>query len=456
MSRLPFDPGKLPQRDVGTPARRERARGGDASTALTVTQLTLLIKDVLATRTPQPLQVVGEVSNFRDRKHWYLTLKDAENVIDCVMFASAASKVRFDVEPGQQVVATGRLDFYGPQGRIQLYVDKLEPVGIGALELQFRQLCEELRAAGYFADERKKPLPAFPQHIAVVTSGSGAALHDVVRTARQRWPGIALTLVDVLVQGADAAPQVAGAIDALSNRYGELGIDAVILTRGGGSLEDLWAFNERVVADALLRCEVPVVAAIGHETDTTIAELVADLRCSTPTQAAAVLVPDRTAEHQHVAQLAQRLRLGLQRHAQHQRARLDAVARHEWFRKPEEFIARRKTELAELQRRVQADITQHVAERRKYTDALARQLTAVGPANVLQRGYSYTTDAQGTILRKAGQVAPGQLIHTHLAAGQLASRVVDDKGDAPTPPARPPRRRTRKPAGEDQTGGLFG
>ncbi len=448
MTRLPFDPDKLRKPDTGTTARRERARTGDGEDALSVTQLSLMIKDALTHHVKSPLRVVGELSNFRDRRHWYLSLKDEANVIDCVMFASAAAKVRFQPEQGQQVVATGRLDFYGPQGKTQLYLDKLEPVGIGALELRFRQLCEELRAAGYFDDAHKQPLPVFPQRLAVVTSESAAALQDVIRTAQQRWPGIELRLVDVRVQGDEAAAQIARAIERLSRHHGRLGIDAVILTRGGGSLEDLWAFNERIVADAIYACDLPVVAAIGHETDTTIAELVADLRCSTPTQAAAMLVPDRAAELQHVDQLEQRLRTGLLRYGQHQRARLDAIIRHEWFRKPAEYIGRLKREMDERHRRLATAQQQGLTTRSKEIEAMEKQLQAVSPLNVLTRGYSYTTDEQGRILRSTKDATGGQLIRTHLSDGTIDSRVEGR-------PAKPTsRRKSAKPTDTDP--GLFG
>lgn len=197
--------------------QRERARLGDKkSEAMSVSQLTLLVKDTLAQHTPQPVRVVGEIGDFNERKHWFLSLKDEDNVVNCVMWASAAKKVRFSPQRGMQVLATGRLDYFGPQGRLQLYLDKLEPVGEGALELRFRQLCDELRAAGYFDEGRKRALPMFAERIAVVTSASGAALQDVIRTAAGRWPGCRLVLVDVWVQGAEAAPQIARALDWLS------------------------------------------------------------------------------------------------------------------------------------------------------------------------------------------------------------------------------------------------
>ena len=499
MGRLPFDPKKVNPPAAGGPARRETARYGqfDATRPLTVTQVSDLIKRVLADRTPSPLQVVGEVSNFSDRKHWYLSLKDEQSVISCVMWASAAAKVGFTPRQGQQVVARGRLDYYGPQGRLQMYIDRLEPVGEGALEIKFRQLCEQLRGLGYFADDRKRPMPTFPQHIAVVTSASGAALQDVINTARGRWGGIRLSLVDVLVQGASAAPDIARAIEALGRQHESLGLDAIILTRGGGSLEDLWAFNERIVADAVYNSPIPIAAAIGHETDTTIAELVADLRCSTPTQAAARIVPDAGAESQHLDQLAHRLSTALRRRAEHARTRLDAAERHPIFRRPTETIDRwrsrltddRKHLIAAMRQRLNTwrhDLADHqhalariepvsqlrvahqrihthqrqlaqalrhrLTEHRQRLDALERQLRAIGPDNVLQRGYSITTNAAGDVLRDAKQVRPGDQIASRLAEGSITSQVTGEKASQPKPKKKtsPPRRKK-----DDDQPGLF-
>ncbi|MBI1371112.1 MAG: exodeoxyribonuclease VII large subunit [Planctomycetes bacterium] len=502
MARLPFNPDNLPDRDAGPPAQREQRRYGSLAgpAPLSVTQLTDLIKRVLADRTPSPVRVVGEVSNFSDRNHWYLSLKDEQNVIACVMWASAARKTDFRPEHGQQVLATGRLDYYGPQGRLQLYIDKLEPIGLGALEQRFRQLCDELRGLGYFADENKQPMPPFPEHIAVVTSAKGAALQDVINTARQRWAGIRLSHVDVLVQGADAAPDIARAIRALGQQHEALKLDAIILTRGGGSLEDLWAFNERLVADAVRDCPIPIAAAIGHETDTTIAELVADLRCSTPTQAAARLVPDAAGECQHLDQLAHRLSLSLRRRAEHARTRLEAAARHAFFRRPVESLDQHRERLAadvrhltaalrdrlanlraalsDMQhalariepmsrlrvarqqlvaheRHLRATMTQRATTQRHRLDALARQLNAIDPHHVLARGYSYTTTPAGDLLRSPNQVHPGDAIVSHLADGKIHSRVT--ASDAPrlkssASDKKPPRRQT---GGDDQAS-LFG
>ena len=335
MGRLPFqsdpiqpDDGVEPTGDVDLPVPSQRVSGDQP---LTVSTVAAMVRGVLADYLPSKVRVIGEVSNFSGRSHWFFSLKDEQATLSCVCFASSTRRVGFPVADGLQVIATGRIDYYDAQGRLQLYVDKLEPVGQGALELRFRALCEELRTAGYFDPVRKKPLPVIPRRVAVVTSRSAAALQDVINTAGQRWAGCGLLLYDVPVQGDDAAPRINAALRALSHDGARLGIDAIILTRGGGSIEDLWAFNERVVADAVLECSLPIVAAIGHETDTTIAELVADVRCATPTQAAMTLIPDRRALAHQLDQLSGRLPLLLKRQYTLNEQRLAGVLRHPIF-----------------------------------------------------------------------------------------------------------------------------
>ncbi|MDH3584395.1 MAG: exodeoxyribonuclease VII large subunit [Phycisphaerae bacterium] len=472
MGRLPFDPKKvsLPPEPAG-PGKGGRSAGERA--ALSVTQVCDLVQDLLAEHAPATVRVVGEISNFTDRKHWYFSLKDQQSVIGCVMWARAAGRCRFAPGAGQEVVASGKLGFYGPQGRTQLYVENLEPVGKGALELRFRQLCDELRRAGYFDEAQKQPLPPFPRHLAVITSARGAALQDVVRTARQRWGGIRLSLLDVRVQGTAAAGQIAAAIRAVDRAHRDLGIDAVILTRGGGSLEDLWAFNEKVVATALRRCRVPVVAAVGHETDTTIAELVADLRCSTPTQAAARLVPDASAEAQRIGQLALRVRHGARQHLRQGSLQLDALARHlqaagrERVSKSIQRVARvqrgldrlaapslvrlARERLGNLSARLGEAAASRLVQAGSATDNLERQLRAVDPRGVLSRGYSYTTDDRGRVVRRAGKVRVGQVLTTHLVDGQVESEVTGKR----SPGKRSSEGRSRARQGSRDQGRLF-
>ncbi len=289
MGRLPFDPGKM--RGAKPPKAAEPA---PAEGVLTVSRLAAMISTVVGDHLPARVRVVGEVSGARRSTHLYFGLKDAGALISAAVFASNLRKLGFEPRDGQQIVATGRVEFYEPQGRITLIVEAIEPVGQGAHELRFKQLCEELRRLGWFAAERKRPLPTFPRKVAVVTSRTGAALQDVLDTMARRCPAVGVVLVPVKVQGEGAAEQVVRALAHLAANHEKLGIDAVIVTRGGGSPEDLDAFNEREVARAIVQCPVPVVAAIGHETDTTIAELVADERCATPTQAAMRSPPTAT------------------------------------------------------------------------------------------------------------------------------------------------------------------
>ncbi|MEM6854386.1 MAG: exodeoxyribonuclease VII large subunit [Planctomycetota bacterium] len=406
-------------------------------TPWSVAELADRIKSALTKSLPRRIRVVGEVSNLSDRNHWFFSLKDHDASIRAVMFASAARKVGFPVRDGMEVVATGRIDFYDAQGSVQLYVDQLAPVGEGARELALRAMIEELRGRGYFDPNHKQPLPGVPRKIAVVTSRSAAALQDVINTAGQRWAGCELVLVDVRVQGDDAAPQIAAALHHLSEYGAKLGIDAVLLTRGGGSLEDLWAFNERIVADAVYDCTLPIVAAIGHETDTTVAELVADLRCATPTQAAMTLVPDRAVLEQQVEQLERRMTLALRRHAEVARHRLDAAARHPLFQNPQRFVDQARQRVDGLEQLLTAALPRRVADDRKRLEAMARTLDAVSPTNVLKRGYSYTLADDGKLLRVATDAAPGSKLTTVLADGRVTSTV---DGAVPPKPTRKPRR----------------
>ena len=471
---------------------------GGQSDPLTVSQAVELVRDVLAVGVPPVVRIVGEVSNFNDRGHWYFSLKDEQSVIDCVMWASSGRRCAFTPQRGQQVVAAGHFDIYGKQGRLQLYVSELQPVGQGALELRFRQLCEELRGLGYFDEARKKPLPVFPEHIAIITSAAGAALADVIRTARQRWPGIRLSVLDVRVQGDGAAQQIADALLRLSEQHERLGIDAIILTRGGGSLEDLWSFNERIVADAIFRATLPIVVGVGHETDVTIAELVADLRCSTPTQAAARLVPDAAAEREHILQNSRRLMHALRRTGQHARTRLDSLARHPIFRRPRDRFLQLHQRLAHRELQLAGALKQRAAALRQRLDAhrhtlagieptsrlaaanhrlsaadsnlraamqrlmrdrreriamAQRHLGCVGHRSVLQRGYTYTTDVAGRVLRTAHDAQAAGSLVTQFADGTVSSQVT---GDARGLPARPTRKRKRKKPDRPVESGLFG
>lgn len=418
----------MPDRNLNA----ESPQASRSASVLTVTQLSAAVRSAISATFPQTLRVLGEVSNFSDRSHWFFTLKDEGSSVRCVCFASHARKVGFTPRDGMQLLCSGRLDYYEASGQLQFYVDRVEPVGQGALELRFRVLCDELRKLGYFAAERKKPLPVLPQTVAVVTSRSAAALQDVINTARRRWPGCKLALLDVRVQGAHAAPQIAEALKHLGEQGPALGIDVILLTRGGGSIEDLWAFNERSVADAIFRCPLPVVAAIGHETDTTIAELVADVRASTPTQAAMMIVPDVASLALQVHQLDRRLGLVLQGRLDRARQRLGSALRHPMLRHPAAMLQARRASLEALEGRLPRSLQRMVSFWNEKLRVIEQRLHALGPMQVLSRGYSYTLTPQGQVVRSPQQAPPGSVITSVLAEGRVQS-VVQGEGPAPQP-----------------------
>ncbi len=372
--RLPFDPGRM-----SGPARPAQRPPTEREDALSVTQVTSLISRALADNLPRTIKVVGEISNLSARSHWYFQLKDEDSVVSCVMFASSASRVQFTPENGHEVLVSGRIEHYAKQGRTQLYVSTMKPLGAGALEQQFRALCEELRKLGWFAEERKRPLPLFPRRVAVVTSESSAALQDVLDTLRRRSPFVEILICDVRVQGDDAAPSIVRTLNSLTERRSELGIDTIILTRGGGSMEDLWAFNERVVAEAVIRSGIPIIAAIGHETDTTVAELCADLRAATPTQAAVRVAPDVDSLTEQLDHAASRLNAAIRRQLADNAQRIGAAARFWLFAQPSLLIERARQRVQSLDRalRAGADARRHKARAR--LDRAAVRLAELRP-----------------------------------------------------------------------------
>lgn len=487
MSRLPFDP--------------DRVRGGDEPTTpvgskdapLSVSQVTDLINQALVDHLPRKVSVIGEISNLSRRGHWYFSLKDEGAVLKCVAWASKANKFGFDAKDGLSVVAKGSIQFYGPQGQTQLYVDSLEPVGAGALELRFRALCEELRALGYFDVETKKPIPTFPRRVAIITSAKGAALQDCIDTMSRRCKAVGILVVDVRVQGSQAAPEIVKALKHIAKNHERLRVDAVLLTRGGGSIEDLWAFNERIVADALRHYPIPTVAAIGHETDTTIAELVADQRCATPTQAATLLTPEtrellvqvdqsarRLAMNAHhrlryaVQQLAgrrQSLHSAVQTNIRHSAMATQRLATRLGPLRPDRVVMQRSRRLGIAAVRLHAagrQIIQREAARPEGLNARLDQaathrfetiaarldragatLRSVDPRRVLKRGYSITHLPDGTVVRTVADAPAGTRLLTNVSDGTIASEVESSsprQADQTPSTNPPPQRKKRKSA----------
>jgi len=331
---------------------------------LSVSALSKLISNALASGLPARIRVIGEVSNARPGRHLYFSLKDEEAVVSCAMWHSDLRKLEEIPRDGDSIEVWGQVGHYAKQGRTQLYAKSIEPVGLGALEARFRALVAELRGEGFFDEDRKQATPRHPRRIAIVTGAGSAALADCLRTARDRMPSTELVVVPVLVQGDGAAEQVARAIRGLDAAAEVLGLDAILVTRGGGSLEDLWAFNERVVADAAHACRVPLVAAIGHESDTTIVELVADHRASTPTQAITHLLPDRRELARGLARDRGRLSRAAANVISEARMRLDLARRHEFLRRPADRLAERRRAIDSLRSRLQRAIERRLREAR--------------------------------------------------------------------------------------------
>lgn len=448
MARSLFDPSKA--------AGGEQAAPSAGSKQFTVSQAVNLIKETLETVLPSPLHVVGEISNFKSSNHWYFSLKDAEAVLHCVAWATAVRKFGFVPKDGDQILATGHISHFPPQGKTQLYVSAMQPVGAGSLELQFRALCNQLRGLGYFDEDRKKPLPLMPRRVAVITSATGAAIQDVIKTAAQRCKAVGLVLVDVRVQGEGAPEEIARAIRWVDANRAKLGVDAMLVTRGGGSIEDLSAFNERIVADAVFRATLPIVAAIGHESDTTIIELVADVRASTPTQAAMRLIPSAKElsaqvehlvhrfgallkrrvdqEHREIQKCEGDLRRVMQVALMDHRARLERVTLRLKQAHPGAVILRQRAELTRLSLTMRQAANRHVSRLRERAVGAERHLSAIDPYGVLKRGYSLTTDRHGELIRSVKQAGTGDALTTRVSDGSIHSIVaVSPSGAAGKP-----------------------
>ncbi|MSR57307.1 MAG: exodeoxyribonuclease VII large subunit [Planctomycetaceae bacterium] len=389
---------------------------------LTVAQVTRQIKDAVEGNFPQVF-VLGEVSNctLAGSGHIYFTLKDDAAQLRAVIWRNTAARLRFDVRDGLEVIAAGPVEVYEARGAYQLIVEQLVPQGVGALELAFRQMCAKLEAEGLFDPERKRPLPRFPRRIALVTSPTGAAVRDMLQVITRRWPAVDLVIVPVAVQGEGAAAQIAAALRSV-HRIPQ--VDVVIAGRGGGSLEDLWAFNEEIVARALFECPIPVVSAVGHEIDVTIADLVADRRALTPSEAGELVVPHRDEVLADLARLTQRLMQGLRSRSAAARAQLDALASRRVLTRPLERLHDESRRLDELDLRMQRALKQRVERARQQLAANSAALSALSPLKVLERGYSVTHRGDtGAVVRSADQVAPGETIRTRLHSGEVLSRV---------------------------------
>lgn len=390
--------------------------------ALTVAQLTAKIQSLVE----GPLRAVtvqGEISNYTKAGsgHAYFTLKDESAQIRAVLWRSALQGLRFKIHDGLKVVARGGVTVYPARGSYQLVVEQLLPHGIGPLELAFRQLRDRLEREGLFRAERKRPLPAIPRRIAIITSPTGAAIRDMLQILTRRWPGVDVVLLPVAVQGEGAASQIAEAfrLVPLLPR-----VDVVITGRGGGSLEDLWAFNEECVARAIAACPVPVISAVGHEVDVTIADFVADRRALTPSEAAELVVPDQADVRTALVEVERRLKQSLRSRAAMCRAELDRLARQRVFSQPGERVQSLRERVGEWRERLVRAMRNRYEQSRQHVAQMAGQLSALSPLEVLERGYSVTRHVSTKgVIRSAAALSPGDVVETLLHHGRITSRV---------------------------------
>ena len=366
--------------------------------------------------------VRGELSNYKiyPSGHHYFTLKDAGASIRCVMFRADAQRLRFRPENGMGVICSGRVAVYPRDGAYQLYVSSVMPEGMGDLHAAYEQLKAKLLAEGLFAQEHKKPLPAMPDRIALITSGAGAAVQDMIRILGKRWRLAKILVLPVRVQGTEAPAEIAGAI-RYANRWHIA--DLIITGRGGGSMEDLWAFNDERVARAIYASDIPVISAVGHEPDVTIADFVADVRAATPSNGAEIAVPDQSDVRTLLLSLEKRLEQSERKKLEALSARLRDLSARPVMESPTAFLQNRRMDVDRLSDRLNAAEKHLLLGKRQEYVRLVSSLEAMSPLRVLARGFSVTTDQTGTIIRNACAVAPGDSVHIRLEHGALDCRV---------------------------------
>ncbi|MCL4107024.1 UNVERIFIED_CONTAM: hypothetical protein GTU68_050255 [Idotea baltica] len=389
---------------------------------ISVTELVSVFKEVVETALP-PACVQGEISNCKRSAagHFYLTLKDDRSEIGAVIWKGTAAKLKFQPKDGMKVLATGGLQVYVARGSCQFIISELKPDGIGELELAFRQLKEKLEAEGLFDVARKRPLPRFPRRVGLITSPTSAAVKDMIQVMVRRWPSVDILVLPVPVQGIGVAPRIAKAINFVKNIPN---IDVVITGRGGGSLEDLWAFNEEVVARAIAACPVPVISAVGHEIDVSIADLVADRRALTPSEAGEFAVPSVIEVQDRLDSTSQRLRRALRGRLQQYQFRLQALESRSVYQRPESLVDQHRQRCDELAARAERAVRLMVERKQQKMQSLAASLDALSPLKVLSRGYSLTTK-NGQSIRSVNDIQSGDRIQTRLADGVISSVVQD-------------------------------
>ena len=398
-----------------------------AQQVISVTQINEYIRAMMdGDRLLANLAIKGEISNYKiyPSGHHYFTLKDEGGALRCVMFKASAQKIRFRPENGMQVIAMGKITVFPRDGAYQLYCTGLVLDGIGDLYAAFEQLKNKLAAQGLFDPAHKKPLPAYPGTIGIITSSAGAAVHDMLRILNKRYPLAKVRLLPVRVQGAEAPGEIAAAI-AYANYYRLA--DLLIVGRGGGSMEDLWAFNDEMVARAIYASQIPVISAVGHEPDVTISDFVADLRAATPSNAAELAVPDQDALRQTLDGISTSMASALQRQLQNARRHLKVLSESPALQSPESYLQHRRKALELLENRLISGEVQQINRKKQRYIGLTAKLDAMSPLKVLTRGYAMAQQEDGSLIRSIGNVASGDTVSISLADGSFTATVNEVK-----------------------------
>ncbi len=393
------------------------------NTVLSVTELNNHIKDLLdGDYLLMNIAVKGEISNYKlyPSGHHYFTLKDAESSLRCVMFKGNASKLRFTPENGMGITAVGRVAVFPRDGGYQLYCTDILPEGMGDLHLAFEQLKDKLSKEGLFDAAHKKPLPKYPKTIAVITSSAGAAVRDIIRILGKRWPMSKVVILAVRVQGVEAPPEIVGAI-RYANKYKVA--DLIIAGRGGGSIEDLWAFNDERVARAIFESEIPIISAVGHEPDVTIADYVADLRAATPSNAAELAVPDEAELRQALSSMEVRSLQAIGKKLSEKRNRLSDLASRRVMQNPTAYIDQKRLELDSAENALRSRFERLINIKKQNYIRYAASLDALSPLKVLGRGYSIASDEEGRAVSSAESVKVGDKLRLSLSRGSLKCTV---------------------------------
>ncbi len=411
-----------PAKTLGkTPAK---ARPGTSSdTPLSVAQLNAWVKNAIE-QSVSTFWLAGEIGNLNQSAsgHVYLTIKDATSQVSAVLWRSTFERIGMDLREGMAVLVQGRIEVYGPRGTYQVIISRMEQQGLGALQAAFRRLHAKLEKEGLFAPERKKSLPAFPTRIGFVTSPSGAAIHDFTQVLKRRWPGASVLIIPSRVQGDGAALEIAEGIRIAALLKPAL--DVLVVGRGGGSLEDLWCFNEEVVVRAVAACPLPTVSAVGHEIDVTLCDLAADVRALTPSEAAERIVPNRDEVFETLAGVQRRLDTLLLHRVSQSEMRLQSLASRPVLQSPERLLETPTQRLDDLHESLDNMIDGLMQARTEQLERVSQVLDAISPLKTLARGYSVTLDAENEkVIMSIEHVKPGQLIRTKLSDGEFMSKV---------------------------------